>query len=327
MIKVFDPAVGRAITFDPESANAVPASVVWIDVDRPTPNEERALEALVGVDLPTAEEMKDIEPSSRLYRENGAIYMTANVVWRADSDEPESAPITFVLVGGRLITIRYSEPRPFAAFIAYAERHREACPSGPRALIGLMEGVVDRTAEILEKSGAEVDAISRTVFRLRSVDDAELRSSAALRQLLSRLALNQNLVTKVRESLVSMGRMLSFFAATGDPSDDSEAREHLRSVSRDIQSLTDHASFITQSTSFLQDAALGLINLEQNEIIKIFSVAAVMFLPPTLVASIYGMNFQFIPELSWRGGYPFAIALMILSALIPFLYFKRRKWL
>jgi magnesium transporter len=121
--------------------------------------------------------------------------------------------------------------------------------------------------------------------------------------------------------------MLSFCSAVYDARDDQAIREHVRSVSRDIQSLTDHASHLAQTTSFLQDAALGLINLEQNEIIKIFSVAAVMFLPPTLVASIYGMNFNVMPELRWEFGYPFAIGVMVLSALVPFWYFKRRGWL
>jgi magnesium transporter len=327
MINAFDAAARRFCPFDAANAAQIPNSLVWIDVVHPSLEEDHALEALLGVDLPSVEEMKDIEPSSRLYRENGAIYMTANVVWNVETGEPESAPITFVLAGDRLVTIRYSAPRPFAAFAAYAERHAESYPSGARALVGLMESVVDRNAEILERSGAEVDAISRTVFRIRQASERHNQSSAALRDLLAKLALNQNLVTKVRESLVSLGRMLSFFGATYEPGADTGLREQGRSVARDIQSLTDHASFITQSTSFLQDAALGLINLEQNEIIKIFSVAAVMFLPPTLVASIYGMNFKDMPELNWAQGYPYAIVLMILSALVPFMYFRRRGWL
>jgi magnesium transporter len=221
--------------------------------------------------------------------------------------------------------VRYSSPRSFTTFAAYAQKNAEAFQTGGRAFMGLIESIVDRTAEILERSGGEVDAISRTVFRMKRA--RETTPSSLLRELLARLALNQNLVTKVRDSLVSMGRMVSFCSAVYDPGADVELREHVRSVSRDLQSLTDHASFITQTTSFLQDAALGLINLEQNEIIKIFSVAAVMFLPPTLVASIYGMNFKSMPELAWPTGYPLAIGLMILSALIPYLYFKRRGWL
>lgn len=327
MIKAFDMAASRMLPFDAEAALCVLDNLVWIDIDRPDADEERRLEALLGLDLPTAEEMKDIEPSSRLYRERGATFMTANVVWRAESDEPESTPVTFILAGRRLVTIRHGEPRPFSAFAAYAERHTEVCENGSHALIGLLESIVDRTAEILERSGVEVDGLSRTVFRAKQTSDRHATSSAALRELLARLALNQNLVTKVRDSLVSLGRMLSFFAATIEADGDRDIREHARSVLRDIQSLTDHASFVTQSTSYLQDAALGLINLEQNEIIKIFSVAAVMFLPPTLVASVYGMNFRDMPELTWAHGYPFAIVMMALSALIPYLYFKRRGWL
>jgi magnesium transporter len=326
MIRVFDAATSRILPFDPELQTHIADTNVWIDVDRPSPLEESHLESLLGLDIPTADEMKDIEPSSRLYRERGAVFMTANIVWKSETDEPESAPITFILTPRRLVTIRHSEPHSFYAYSAYAERHAEVCPSGARVFTGLIESIVDRTAEILERAGGDVDGISRAVFRMKQTSDRK-PSSGALREILARLALNQNLIAKVRDSLVSLGRMVSFCSAVFDPGTDVELREHVRSIQRDIQSLTDHASYITQTTSFLQDAALGFINLEQNEIIKIFSVAAVMFLPPTLVASIYGMNFKIQPELQWSWGYPFALALMVISAIVPYLYFRRRGWL
>ena len=326
MIRAFDAARSRVVEFQSESAVGVHDRLVWIDLVRPTAAEKKQVESSLGISLPTPEEMKDIEPSSRLYREDGTIFMTANVVWKSESEEPESAPISFILTPQALVTMRYSDPRSFVAFAAYAEKHAAACLTGSQALIGIVESIIDRTAEMLERSGGDVDALSRTVFRMRTTTDRG-SSSTVLRELLARLALNQNLIAKVRDSLVSLGRMMSFCSAVYDPKGDAEWREHMRSVSRDIQSLTDHASYITQTTSFLQDAALGLINLEQNEIIKIFSVAAVMFLPPTLVASIYGMNFDVMPELKWVLGYPLAIVLMILSALMPYLYFRRRGWL
>jgi magnesium transporter len=326
MIRAFDAAVSRMGEFQ-SSPDGASEHVVWIDIVRPSSEEKKQVESGLSLSLPTPEEMKDIEPSSRLYREGAKIFMTANVVWRSESEEPESAPISFILTPQRLVTMRYSDPRSFVAFAAYAEKHADTCMTGSQALIGIVESIIDRTAEMLERSGADVDALSRTIFRMKTSKDRRATSSAALRELLARLALNQNLVVKVRDSLVSLGRMMSYCSAVYDPKGDTEWREHMRSVSRDIQSLTDHASYITQTTSFLQDAALGLINLEQNEIIKIFSVAAVMFLPPTMIASIYGMNFDGIPELKWSFGYPFSIILMILSALAPYLYFKRRGWL
>lgn len=325
MIRAFDAAASRMTEVQPGSAPG--NRVVWIDLVRPTPDEKKLVEDGFGLSLPTAEEMKDIEPSSRLYREAGSIFMTASVVWKSESEEPESAPISFILTPQRLVTMRYSDPRSFVSFAAHAERHGDACMTGSQAMIGIVESIVDRTAEMLERSGTEIDSMSRTIFRMKSAKDRRATSSKALRELLARLALNQNLIVKVRDSLVSLGRMMSYCSVVYDPKGDTEWREHMRSVSRDIQSLTDHASYITQTTSFLQDAALGLINLEQNEIIKIFSVAAVMFLPPTMIASIYGMNFDVIPELKWTFGYPFSIVVMILSALVPFLYFKRRGWL
>lgn len=325
MIKALDSTAGRLISFDPQAPACALERLVWIDIECPSAEEERALETLLGINLPTSDELKDIEPSSRLYRENGAIYMTANVVWRSATEEPQSTPISFILSDDKLITIRYSEPRSFVTFAAYAERHAETRANGAHVMMGLVESIVDRTAEILERMGAESDAISTTVFRMKNKSTPQ--TSASLRELLARLALAHNLVSKARESLVSLGRMISFCSAVYDAKGDQQIREHVRSVSRDIQSLTDHASHLAQTTGFLQDAALGLINLEQNEIIKIFSVAAVMFLPPTLVASVYGMNFDFMPELRWPLGYPFAIVVMVVSAVFPFWYFRRRGWL
>lgn len=248
MIRVFNAEGSRWFAADvPE---ILPANFVWLDLIHPEAEEERRLESQLGIDLPSADEMRDIEPSSRLYHEGGATFMTASIVWRASTDEPESAPITFILHRERLITIRYSEPRPFVAFAAYLQKNAAPFRSGPHAMVGLVEAVVDRTAEILESSGAEIDTISRTVFRFKQANGATAgASSQVLRDLLARIALNQNLVAKARESLVSLGRVMSFFAATQELSD-RELREHVRSVSRDIHSLTDHASFLTSNTTF-----------------------------------------------------------------------------
>lgn len=328
MIRTYSRSLGRFCGVDASNNDSLPADSTWIDLDRPSKDEEAQVEQMLGLDLPTADEMLDIEPSSRLYKENDALFMTANVVWRADSEAPETAPVTFVIKRNTLVTIRYSDPRAFDAFAAYAARHADACQSGQHALIGLVEAIVDRAAEVLERSGREVDMVSREIFRMKDTSAKPNGGSApALRSLLARIALNQNLVTKVRDSLVSLGRLISFFMAAQDEKPDRDLREHARSLARDVQSLSDHASYISSNTSFLLEASLGLINLEQNEIIKIFSVAAVMFLPPTLVASIYGMNFDFMPELKWPLGYPFAIVLMIASAAIPYYYFRRRGWL
>src|SRR5216684_1791868 len=280
----------------------VPEDAVWLDLLRPTREEELFVEKALGVSLPTREEMQEIEPSNRLYQEDGGLFMTANVLAKADSPAPESTAITFVLVRQRLVTVRYEEPKAFKIFAGYVERHRELCVSGASLLIGLLEAIVDRTADILERIGVDIDALSR-------------------------MGRHHDLTSKARDSLVSLSRLLSFLTLPGDVRNDEELREHVGSLVRDVVSLTDHATFISGNISFLLNATLGLVNVEQNAIIKIFSVAAVVFLPPTLVASIYGMNFKIIPELGWDLGYAWALLLMALSAVLPYLWFKRRGWL
>lgn len=300
--------------------------IIWIDLENPDAEEERALERCLGIELPTREEMKDIEPSSRLYQEDGVTYMTTALVWKAEADLSELTNVGFVLARNRLVTIRYAEPKSFRLFSAHAEREKTVLPDGVVTLVRLLEAVVDRTAEILEIAGAQVDQISREVFQERK-DPKRRRSGRELELAMTQIALRQNLTAKVRESLVSLGRMISFLMVAPEVVGDGGIREHLKSISRDISSLTDHASFLMTNITFLLDASLGLVNIEQNQIIKIFSVVAVIFLPPTLVASSYGMNFRHMPELRWLFGYPMALVMMVISAVLPYLWFKRKGWL
>jgi magnesium transporter len=297
----------------------LPDDAVWIELITPDRAEELAVEAAVGVPLPTREEMVEIEVSSRLYQDSGATFMTATVVTNTGGDTPTSEPVTFVLVGSRLVTIRYAEPRAFTNFISHIERQPQTCISGMSTFLALIDAVVDRLADVLERTNAEVETNSQNVFgRPRQ---------GGFEAILTRLGRAQNVNAKVRDSLVSLSRLISFAMLADQIEKDTEARDHLRSLQRDVSSLTDHASYLSANITFLLDAALGLINIEQNAIIKIFSVGAVCLMPPTLVASVYGMNFQHMPELSWMGGYPMALGMMIVSGVIPLWWFKKRGWL
>jgi magnesium transporter len=295
---------------------APPADTIWIDLNSPSREEELAVERALGVELPTAEEMAEIEPSSRLYQEDGATFMTASLLARQAAGPPLGSPVTFVLAKGVLVTIRYQE---FRAFTVFAERAPQTgVASGTSATLGLLDAVVERLADILEETGADVEKASAAIFnRARSGD---------FQVLLIDLAGAQSVAAATRTSLVSLSRLLSFAALAHEIADDAECRAHLRSLQRDAQSLIEHTAAMSGHIAFLLDAALGLINIEQNAIIKIFSVMAVIFMPPTLVASIYGMNFHHMPELSWRIGYPMALCAMVVSALVPVLWFKRRGW-
>jgi magnesium transporter len=296
----------------------LPSTAVWLDLIDPTRAEELKVEAALGVLLPTKEEMEEIEVSSRLYQEDGATFMTATLLHKSADDGPAADPLTFVLVGSRLVTIRYFEPKSFPIFEGQLERQPEMCATGVATFVNLMEAVVDRTADNLEVTSAEVETISREIFAAERPRNFE--------PILNRLGRNQTANNKVRDSLVSLSRLIGFAAFADQVEADEDARGHLDSMQRDINSLTDHSTYLSGNITFLLDAALGLINIEQNGIIKIFSIVTVAIMPPTLVGAIYGMNFKHMPELDWNVGYPLAIALMVISSVAPLIWFKRKGW-
>jgi len=308
---------------DPPPAD-IPEECVWVDLLEPALTEERAVERLLAIDVPSREEMREIETSNRLYEEKGTLYMTATVVTKIDTDRPESAAVTFILSRNRLITNRYVDPLPFRRFIAYAERHPAAATTAAGILAGLLESIIERTADVLERVGMGLDDLSASVFAPESKTPTQPRN---LRGVMERIGRDGDLTSKARESLVSLGRQLTFIQQSQAVQIPKEVLARYRSMSRDVLALSDHASFLANKSSFMLQATLGLINIEQNNIIKIFSVAAAVFLPPTLIASIYGMNFHFMPELGWSLGYPLALAFILVSAVLPYLYFRRRGWL
>jgi magnesium transporter len=300
------------------------ADFLWADLFEPTAEEEKAVESLLDVDVPTRDEMKEIETSNRLYEEDGAVYMTATVGTKLDTGTPGSSPITFILADGRLITNRYVDPLPVHRFMSQVVRSPAACTSAPTLLAGLLEAFVERIADVLEMVQFELDAVSLAIFPRSPAVSAD---SHDLQAMIHKIGANGDLISKSRESLVSFQRLLVYVQQSTNVTLSQDQKGRFRSAMRDVQSLSDHATFLNGKVSLLLDAVLGLINLQQNNIIKIFSVAAVMFLPPTLVASIYGMNFHHMPELDQVWGYPLALLAMVASAVVPYIYFKRKGWL
>jgi len=296
--------------------------IVWVDLLAPSRQEELAVETWLGAEIPTREEMEEIEVSSRLYAENGVFFMTATLPAQTDGDHPVMSPVTFVLAGKRLVTIRYHEPRAFQSFPVHAEKASIGCSDGETVLLGLLEVVVDRLADVLERVSREIEVLSGEIFHPAETKDA--RRDRDFQRLLKDIGRKESLASNIRDSLTSLQRLTGFLGTAVAGKD---ARERVKTLAGDALSLADHASFLSQKTTFLLDATLGMVNIEQNAIIKIVSVAAVVFLPPTLVASIYGMNFEVMPELKWLLGYPFAIGLMVVSAVLPYWYFRHRGWL
>jgi len=302
---------------------------VWLDLFNPTPEEDRYVEQLLGINLPTLEEMQEIEVSARLYQENGAEFMTLTAITQIESEDPATTPITFVLKGSTVLTVRYAETKAFANFANRAQKPNTVpCANGEQVMMSLIEAICDRLADALERVGVNVDAASRAVFRRKATRKAS-RTTQELQQVIEKIGQEGDLLSKVRESLVSVNRVLTYHTSAdqADKQMTKDARARSKVLYRDVVALADQATFLSNKVNFLLDATLGLINLQQNQIIKIFSVAAVVFLPPTLVASIYGMNFDNMPELKWLFGYPWALGLMVLSAVGPYYYFKRRGWL
>jgi magnesium transporter len=322
MITAYRQAEGMLEKQDCSTNHAGLADAVWIDLLEPTRAQEEAVEALLHVEIPTREEMRSIDASSQIYHEGVALVMTARVISRSATARLALVSVTFILVENRLITLRYGDPSPFRNFVARAEKEAARLASGEAVMVGLIEAIIDRAAEILQSVGDDLDALSNDIF---SADGA--LGKADLRPVLQKVGRSGDLATRVRESLHSLARIVPYLQANtaGATPDDIAAR--LGTAQRDIASLLDHDNYVMSNVTFLLDATLGLINIQQNAIIKIFSVAAVIFLPPTLVASIYGMNFEHMPELKWLFGYPYALGLMICSAVIPYYFFKRRGWL
>ena len=301
------------------AAWALPPDAVWIDLLNPTPDEDRAVEAALGLSVPTREEMAELEASSRLYRENGATYVTADIIHHGDADLPGLDPVTFVLTAGPLVTIRYFDPRPFALLLDKLDREPELCGTGADLFLHLMEAIIDRASDVLSTNAAKVEAVSNHVF--------SGRKTVGFEKLITQLGRAHIANARIEQSLSGLARIFAFVALDDRIEKQPETREHLNSLARDAQSLITHNQAVAASIDFQLSAALGLINIEQSSIIKIFSVAAVAFLPPTLIASIYGMNFDHMPELPQVWGYPAALVAMLISAILPLAWFKKQGWL
>jgi magnesium transporter len=301
----------------------LPAGAIWLDMLNPTLEERRKVDKFLGLELPTRADMEEIEISSRLYQEDTTLFMTAMVMAQTDTDLPTADAVTFVLTPERLVTIRYIDPQPFRTYALRCERSVINAARAEFVLMQLLDAIIDRMADILEKTGSDVEIISAEIFSPVS----HKMGTRDFQSILRRLGQKHGLTSKMRESLLTIMRMLTFLTQSVDNKHNKETRAHVKTLVRDVQSLQDHSSFVATKVSYLQDGTLGLINNEQNNIIKIMSVASIVFLPPTLFASIWGMNFHHMPELDELWGYPVAIVMIIISGILPYVYFKRRGWL
>lgn len=296
---------------------------IWIDLLSPSRDEESLVEKCLDLDVPIREEMTEIELSSRLYKEKDSVFMTASIIYHSDTPEPRIDPVSFVLTKDQLITVRYIEPKTFKFFAKRLKKMSKSKRTAPILLAELVEANIDRLADVIEVIGRHLDEYSKVIFKPQS-DDADRPDYM---EYMKQIGLSGDLTTKVRESLFTFHRLIPYFQQVAEKRIGAEHNERLTTLIKDMVELIDHINFLSNKVTFLLNATLGMVNIEQNNIIKIFSVAAVIFLPPTLIASVYGMNFHFMPELSWKYGYAFAMTLMVLAGWLPYKYFKWRKWL
>ena len=302
------------------------SGVAWIDLLNPTDEERSAAERLTGLRVPAAAELAEIESSSRLSSEDKTLYLSMPMAYRSADGRSMTAPLGFVLSPDYLMTVRFAD---LPVFDQFAERFAAArAPCSVSAFLGLLEATVDRLADVLEHVGADLDAISRRVFRPeRNGKPNAARMDLQLRATLRGVGNAGERVSNIRDSLLGVHRIVQYTNEVAGGWVPEDLRPRFKTLHRDIVSLSDYDIQLTNKVQFLLDATLGFISIEQNNGIKILTVVSVVGVPPTLMASIYGMNFKSMPELDWHYGYFYGLTVIVLSAVLPLLWFKRRGWI
>jgi magnesium transporter len=304
----------------------LPRDVVWIDLLNPTEEETTFVESRTKVRIPSVEMLSEIETSSRLAVDHGVVYLSIPAVAQGDTADAYLSPTGFILTNRVLVTIRFS---PLSTFDAVAKRVRQdgTLQTSTCVFTALLEAMVDRGADVLELLGAELNKVSKSVFRGDPSRPKHIvRSNNVLRHALTAVGTTGDRLALARDALLGIGRVAPFVLSLREDWITSEFEVRLEAVTKDIVSLNDYEAHLSSKVQFLLDAILGFITIQQNDLFKVLTIVSVVGIPPTLVAGIYGMNFKYMPELNWVGGYPFGLAMIVLSALIPLAWFKWRGW-
>jgi magnesium transporter len=327
MLNIFTLANGRLFQEEIESLEELSKfQPIWVDLESPTLEEKRWVKQYYGLSIPEDAMDEDIEESARFYEEdNGELHIRSDFLI-ADEDEPRSVRVAFILnqenqslrSKGVLFSIHDEDVPVFRLLRLRARRAPGLIEDAKDVLLKLFDADAEYSADTLEGIYDELEKVSKQVL------SGEVTDTLA-GEVLGDIARQEDLNGRIRRNVMDTRRAVSFMMRSRMLS--AGQFEEARQILRDIESLDNHTAFLFDKINFLMDATVGFININQNKIIKIFSVASVALLPPTLVASLYGMNFQFMPELQWRLGYPFALALMAASALVPMWYFRKRGWL
>ena len=299
---------------------------VWVDLVSPTQDEAARVAAQYGVRVPSRESLQEVETSSRVRAEGQILYVNMPLANQDASAGFAPLPLGFILLPELLVTVRYSEMHAFAK--VKAEIDKTPGMSSAAVFVALIDGMVDFAADMLEASSNGLAALSAATFGQNTAQTATRRKrmTHALRESLKAVGSAGDQLSRIRESLLGLQRIVGFVSEMAAPWLLPDQKLHLKTAQQDLISLVDFEAHLSGKTQFLLDAILGFINTEQNDIFKVLTIVSVVGIPPTLIASMYGMNFHDMPELAWRWGYPYGLALIALSTLLPILWFKRRGW-
>jgi len=299
---------------------------VWIDLLEPSEEERARVEKEYGIRVPTRAELEEIESSSRLSRDGDALYMNMPVATLDGDGMIMPSPVGFVLTDKIVVTIHFAKLHTTAAVLARLDSTTNAV-SAPDVFAMVIEGVVDFSADQLENIAAEMTEISQRVFRRRDAPQPNIKQMhKILRRMLSAIGYAGEHLSQIRESLLGLQRIITYTLETCRSWNEKNFLARLETARHDLQSLIEHETHLSDKAQFLLDANLGFINTEQNDIFKVLTIVSVVGIPPTLIASMYGMNFHFMPELSWQYGYAYGLGLIALSTIVPMLWFKWRGW-
>lgn len=309
-------------------AKTLPPGINWIDALRPDAREITFLERVLGIQVPTLAGLSEIESSSRLRTEKDWIYVSIPMIYRVEGFMPSLTPLGFVLSKELLLTVRFKPMKAFDDCKDNLHRH-PLLPGGLGALVALMEVIIDHGADILETAATDLDHLSEQIFGSQKKEPQHLgprQDNERLNKVMRKIGLNGDLTSKIEDVLLGMTRMLPYIVTNADSYLDSAMRAKLKSLQRDVASLNDYETHLTDKIHFLLDATLGLTNIEQNNIFRILTVVSVVGIPPTFFASMWGMNFKNMPELDWPHGYIMALGVIALSAIIPVVWFRKHGW-
>ena len=306
------------------TSDALP-TVSWIDLLQPTNEERVSVESGYGLNLPSREELSQVELSSRLTERNGVLFLSMPTVSHMSGLDQAQSPLGFVLSKQLLVTIRYAH---LQAFETVAERRSKdgGHSSSIDTFAALVDGMLELSADLIEQISAELDSVSRTIFSKLGKQKHVTQSNDALRRVLIGVGTAGERLSRIRDSVLGLQRIVPFVAGAEQDWIPANIRARLKTTQNDLSSLAEYETHLSNKVQFLLDAVLGFINTKQNDIFQVLTVISIVGIPPTLVASIYGMNFRNMPELSWAWGYPYALVVILLSAILPILWFKWRRW-